>query len=200
MGKKITVALMVSLFLAVGGFGFWVRQKYGSFETIPHYDVTMWIFWAALLILILMALLVIIVLYAVSARDQEAPLEDGSYIESNDELQEAPTEEAVETPVEEQTEEEAELEIEAPELSEMISEAPVEEAAEEEAVADLEELAAINSKRPYFLLVHVREYSNVKRVKSILDKLGPEFELVPLDIFLKMAGHTPTFQERFLKK
>lgn len=71
---------------------------------------------------------------------------------------------------------------------------------EEEAVADLEELAAINSKRPYFLLVHVREYSNVKRVKSILDKLGPEFELVPLDIFLKMAGHTPTFQERFLKK
>jgi hypothetical protein len=28
---------------------------------------------------------------------------------------------------------------------------------EEEAVADLEELAAINSKRPYFLLVHVRE-------------------------------------------
>jgi hypothetical protein len=71
---------------------------------------------------------------------------------------------------------------------------------EEEAVADLEELSAINSKRPYFLLVHVRESSNVKRVKSILDKLGPEFELVPLDIFLKMAGRTPTFQERFLKR
>lgn len=71
---------------------------------------------------------------------------------------------------------------------------------EEEAVADLEELAAINSTRPYFLLVHVRESSNVKRVKSILDRLGPEFELVPLDIFLKMAGHKPTFQERFLKR
>jgi len=69
---------------------------------------------------------------------------------------------------------------------------------EEEAVADLEELATINNKRPYFLLVHVRESSNVKRVKSILDKLGPEFELVHLDIFLKMAGHKPTFQERFL--
>jgi hypothetical protein len=40
----------------------------------------------------------------------------------------------------------------------------------------------------------------VKRVRSILDKLGPEFELVPLDIFLKMAGSIPTFQERFLKK
>ena len=51
---------------------------------------------------------------------------------------------------------------------------------EEEAVADLHELAAINARRPYFLLMHVREYSNVKRVKSILDKLGPDFELVPL--------------------
>ncbi len=71
---------------------------------------------------------------------------------------------------------------------------------EEDAVADLEELASINSKRPYFLLVHVRESSNVKRVKSILDRLGPEFELIPLDIFLKMAGRNSTFQERFLKK
>jgi hypothetical protein len=71
---------------------------------------------------------------------------------------------------------------------------------EADAVADLEELAVINSKRPYFLLVHVRESSDVKRVKGILDKLGPEFELVPLDIFLKMAGQEPTFKERFLDK
>jgi hypothetical protein len=71
---------------------------------------------------------------------------------------------------------------------------------EEEVVADLYELAAINSKRPYFLLVHVREYSDVARVKSILDKLGPEFEVVPLDIFLKMAGTQPTFEERYLEK
>lgn len=71
---------------------------------------------------------------------------------------------------------------------------------EEEAAADLEELAAINGKRPYFLLIHVRESSNVKRVKSILDRLSPEFKLVPLDIFLKMAGEQPTFQERFLKR
>lgn len=71
---------------------------------------------------------------------------------------------------------------------------------EEEAVADLHELAAINARRPYFLLMHVREYSNVKRVKSIIDKLGPEFELVPLDVFITMAGKVPTFQERFLKK
>ena len=71
---------------------------------------------------------------------------------------------------------------------------------EADAVADLQELAAINKKRPYFLLVHVRESSNVKRVKGILDKLGLEFELVPLDVFLKMAGEHPTFKEKFLKK
>src|SRR3990172_7442125 len=35
---------------------------------------------------------------------------------------------------------------------------------EADAVADLEELAAINSQRPYFLLMHVREYSNVKQI------------------------------------
>lgn len=69
---------------------------------------------------------------------------------------------------------------------------------EAEAVADLQELAAVNQKRPYFLLVHVREYSDVKRVKGILDKLGPEFEVVPLDVFLTMAGAQPTFEERVL--
>jgi hypothetical protein len=34
-------------------------------------------------------------------------------------------------------------------------------------------------------------------VKSILDRLGPEFEVVPMDVFLKMAGQDPTFQERY---
>ncbi len=71
---------------------------------------------------------------------------------------------------------------------------------EEEAVADLHELAAINARRPYFLLMHVREYSNVKRVKSIIGKLGPGSELVPLDVFIRMAGENPTFEERFLRK
>jgi hypothetical protein len=71
---------------------------------------------------------------------------------------------------------------------------------EADAVADLQELAAVNAKRPYFLLLHVREASDVKRVKGILEKLGSEFEVVGLDRFLKMAGNTPTFQEHFLKK
>ena len=69
-----------------------------------------------------------------------------------------------------------------------------------EAVADLKELAAINAKRPYFLLMHVREYSDVRRVKGILDRLGGEFQVVPLDLFLAMAGEAPTFEERFLGK
>jgi hypothetical protein len=46
----------------------------------------------------------------------------------------------------------------------------------------------------------VRESSDVKRVKSIIGKLSSEFRLVPLDVFLKMAGESSTFEERFLLK
>ncbi len=66
---------------------------------------------------------------------------------------------------------------------------------EEEVVADLRELAAINEIRPYFLLMHVRQWSDITRVKSILDQLGPAFEIVPLDVFMKMAAHSPTFEQ-----
>ncbi len=68
---------------------------------------------------------------------------------------------------------------------------------EADAVGDLRELATVNARRPYFLLVHVRESSDIKRVKGILDRLGGEFEVVPLDVFLTMAGADPTFRERF---
>ena len=71
---------------------------------------------------------------------------------------------------------------------------------EAEAVADLKELAALNATRPYFLLMHVRQWSDIRRVKGILDKLGPEFEVVPLDVFLKMAGAAPTFKEHLLRR
>ena len=71
---------------------------------------------------------------------------------------------------------------------------------EEEAANDLKELASINSGRPYFLLMHIRQTSDVVRVKNILGKLGPEFEVIPLDIFLKMAGQNPTFEESYLKR
>jgi hypothetical protein len=68
---------------------------------------------------------------------------------------------------------------------------------EADAAADLEELALVNPKRPYFLLVHIREYSDLQRTKNILDRLNKEFELVPLDLFLRYAAQKPTFEERF---
>jgi hypothetical protein len=68
---------------------------------------------------------------------------------------------------------------------------------ESEAVADLQELAALNAKRPYFLLMHVRQWSDIERVKRILDRLGPDFEVVPLDVFMALAAQHPTYTTRF---
>ncbi|MBN1543530.1 hypothetical protein JW992_15420 [candidate division KSB1 bacterium] len=68
----------------------------------------------------------------------------------------------------------------------------------DDAVADLIELAEINSARPYFLLAHIRQWSDIRRVKTILDHLPEQFEIVPLDVFMQMAGEQPTFQERML--
>jgi hypothetical protein len=45
----------------------------------------------------------------------------------------------------------------------------------------------------------VRENSDVARVKFICDKLGSNFEVVPLDVFLKLAGEKPTFKEKYLE-
>ncbi|NND73094.1 MAG: hypothetical protein HKN43_16085 [Rhodothermales bacterium] len=67
----------------------------------------------------------------------------------------------------------------------------------EEAVADLEELARMNTERPYFLLLHVRQWSTIEHVIGILDQLGPEFEVVPLDLFLKLASEKPDFPTRY---
>jgi GxGYxY sequence motif in domain of unknown function N-terminal/GxGYxYP putative glycoside hydrolase C-terminal domain len=75
-----------------------------------------------------------------------------------------------------------------------------EKRSEADAIADLKELISINTKRPYFLVMHVREWTDLVRVKSILDKVGSDVEVVPLDIFLKMAGQEPTFKERYKEK
>lgn len=66
------------------------------------------------------------------------------------------------------------------------------------AAKDLEELARLNKNRPYFLLVHVREWNTIQHVEKIINKLGPDFKLVPLDVFLKLAGNDPTFKTRFM--
>jgi len=73
------------------------------------------------------------------------------------------------------------------------------EKTEAEAIADLKELAVLNSNRPYYLLMHVRQYSDISRVKGVLDKLGPDFEVVPLDVMLKMSSEKFTQEERFLE-
>ena len=67
----------------------------------------------------------------------------------------------------------------------------------EEAVADLQELARMNADRPYFLLLHIRQWSTIEQVKNILDQLGPGFEVVPLDVFLKLAANSPDFETRY---
>lgn len=67
-----------------------------------------------------------------------------------------------------------------------------------EVVQDLKELARINPKRPYYLPVHVRESNTVARIKTMMDQLGPEFQIVPPEELLLMAGRKPTMTTRFL--
>lgn len=69
-----------------------------------------------------------------------------------------------------------------------------------DAVEDLKGLIALNNKRPYFLVLHVREFNSIQRVKEILAGLGSDVEVVPLDVFLKLAGNQPTFKTKFLEK
>ena len=70
---------------------------------------------------------------------------------------------------------------------------------EEDVVADLKELAVLNPQRPYYLLIHVRESSKLSRVGNILKQLGPDFEMVPLDVLVNMAGEEPTFKTRYFE-
>lgn len=68
---------------------------------------------------------------------------------------------------------------------------------EADVVADLDELMRLNPKRPYYLLIHVRETNSIKRVMGILAKLAEKPEVVPLDTFLKLAASNPTFKVRY---
>jgi hypothetical protein len=67
----------------------------------------------------------------------------------------------------------------------------------EEAAADLEELIQLNPKRPYFLLMHVRESNTVEKVSTILGSLSEPVEIVPLDVFLKLAASAKTYRTRY---
>lgn len=67
----------------------------------------------------------------------------------------------------------------------------------EEATADIDELMELNPVRPYFLLMHVRERNTVEKVADIIGRLSEPVEVVPLDVFLKMAARAKTYQTHF---
>ncbi len=67
----------------------------------------------------------------------------------------------------------------------------------DEAAADLEELIQLNPARPYFLLMHVRESNTIEKVATIFSRLSEPVEVVPLDVFLKLAASEPTFRRHF---
>jgi hypothetical protein len=43
----------------------------------------------------------------------------------------------------------------------------------------------------------VRESSSIERVAAILGSLKEENEIVPIDVFLSIAGQAPTFRTRY---
>ncbi len=67
----------------------------------------------------------------------------------------------------------------------------------EEVAADLGELIALNAKRPYFLLVHVRESNDVNSLIKVVSQLPSTVEVVPLDVFLKLAASNQTYTTRY---
>ena len=67
----------------------------------------------------------------------------------------------------------------------------------DEAAADLEELIQLNPQRPYFLLLHIRESNTVEKVTQILHRLSEPVEVVPLDVFLKLAADAKTYQTHY---
>lgn len=67
----------------------------------------------------------------------------------------------------------------------------------DEAAADLEELIQLNPRRPYFLLLHIRESNTVEKVSQILGSLSEQVEVVPLDVFLKLSADAKTYQTHY---
>lgn len=66
-----------------------------------------------------------------------------------------------------------------------------------EAAADLDELIHLNPRRPYFLMMHIREANTVEKVATILDSLSEKVEVVPLDVFLRLAAGAKTYRTNY---
>ncbi len=67
----------------------------------------------------------------------------------------------------------------------------------DETAADLEELIQLNPQRPYFMLIHIRESNTIEKVKQIIDSLTEPVEVVPVDVFLKLAASEKTYCTRY---
>ncbi|HNC22981.1 MAG TPA: GxGYxYP family putative glycoside hydrolase [Opitutaceae bacterium] len=67
----------------------------------------------------------------------------------------------------------------------------------EEVTADMNELIALNPKRPYFLLIHVRESNDVNSLVGVIKQLQGPVEVVPLDVFMKYAADKKTYTTRY---
>jgi hypothetical protein len=66
------------------------------------------------------------------------------------------------------------------------------------AISDLESLAKANTVRPYFLAVHVREFSTVGKVQEIIAGLPADaFTVQPIDSFFELANANPTWLDRY---
>ena len=67
----------------------------------------------------------------------------------------------------------------------------------EDAVKDLEDLATLNKKRPYFLAIHVREFSTVGKANEIINKLSSEtFEVLAGDVFVNLLNKCGNIKTR----
>ena len=68
----------------------------------------------------------------------------------------------------------------------------------QDAAEDLQFLAKLNSKRPYYIAIHVREFSDITRVEQILNRLPKDdFQVQPLDWLFRAAASNWTFTERY---
>jgi hypothetical protein len=66
-----------------------------------------------------------------------------------------------------------------------------------DAITDINALATLNTKRPYYLAIHVREFSTVGKVIDIVNGLDSNvFEITPVDDFFAMANEIPTWQDK----
>ena len=67
-----------------------------------------------------------------------------------------------------------------------------------DAVDDLKDLADLNRQRPYFLAIHVREFSTVGKADQIIEQLpSSQFEVLSGDVFVDLMNKCGNIRTRF---